>query len=198
VLALAFAVALARGGRIARLADVNVRFFPLLFLPLTLQLLLYSPLPGFEPLLAGGYSSILHIATFGIAALVVCANLRLPGFPLLLLGLLANLAVIAANGGYMPVSAPAREIADLPALAGPRNNVIPMSVSPHLLLATSSRCPHSCPLVVYQHRRRLNRAGLFWFISQRRGARRRAVRMSRRSSVQLKSSFECIRFMALL
>lgn len=42
--------------------------------------------------------SLLGFLTF------VWLNRRLPGMPVLLIGLLLNLAVIAANGGWMPVS----------------------------------------------------------------------------------------------
>jgi hypothetical protein len=116
-------VAIARGGSLARLAQLDLHWFLLLFVPLALQLLIYTPLAERLALPAPA----VYVTSMLVAALVVARNARQPGFPVLLAGLLANLAVIAANGGYMPVSEAARAASGLPPIAGSHNNVVPMS-----------------------------------------------------------------------
>jgi hypothetical protein len=54
-------------------------------------------------------------------------NRHLPGVFWIALGLFANILVISLNGGFMPVSLAAREIAGLPALTARQNNVVPMT-----------------------------------------------------------------------
>lgn len=46
----------------------------------------------------------LHLATLGLLLAVAWRNRRLPGLQLLAVGLLLNLAVIAANDGSMPLA----------------------------------------------------------------------------------------------
>ena len=50
------------------------------------------------------WAALILPISLGILVLFVWCNRRLPGFWLLGLGLLLNLAVIAANGGLMPIS----------------------------------------------------------------------------------------------
>ncbi|MBI5876941.1 MAG: DUF5317 domain-containing protein [Chloroflexi bacterium] len=119
-------LALARGGRLIRLAEVNLRWFPLLFVPLGLQLLIYTPLAD-RLALPDWMIRSTYLVSMLVAAVVVARNARLPGFALLLGGLLCNLAVIAANGGFMPVSESARALAGLPPITGSHNNVILMT-----------------------------------------------------------------------
>ncbi|GIV00991.1 MAG: hypothetical protein KatS3mg014_2606 [Actinomycetota bacterium] len=84
---------LASGGRPSRLGDVRFRWPALGLLGVALQ---------FPPV--GGTAGVaLLLASFACLAIVVGVNLRRPGFPLVLLGLLLNLLVIGINRG-MPVS----------------------------------------------------------------------------------------------
>ena len=81
------------GGRLDRLPHAGVRWPLLALVGLALQL---APLPGSAAL------ALLYLS-FALLLGFAAANLRRPGFPLILLGVTLNLAVIAANGG-MPVS----------------------------------------------------------------------------------------------
>ena len=50
------------------------------------------------------YHSILHISSFIILLISAFGNVKLPGFKLIIIGILLNFTVIVANGGQMPVS----------------------------------------------------------------------------------------------
>ncbi len=99
---LAFVVALLRGGKLSRLVALPLRWPALPLLALVVQLgVIHFPraygqnfdLPAIALLLS-------YLALF----LAVWLNRRIPGLALLGLGLLLNLAVMAANGGYMPIA----------------------------------------------------------------------------------------------
>ncbi len=155
-------LALARGGSLTRLAEVDLHWFLLLFIPLALQLLIYTPLADRVALPA----PLAYIASMLVAALVVGRNARLPGFALLLAGLLANLAVIAANGGYMPVSESARVVSGLPPIVGSHNNVVPMTdATPLWFLGDIFPIPSIVPLAnVFSAGDALIALGAFRFI----------------------------------
>jgi hypothetical protein len=93
VISLAVVVGSLAGGRLDRLPHAGVRWAPLAVAGLALQL---APVPGRAALL------LLYLS-FGLLLAFSAANLRRPGFALILLGLVLNLTVIGANGG-MPVA----------------------------------------------------------------------------------------------
>ena len=88
-----------RGGRLANLTGLAPRWMPLLVLgvaAVTAARIAVVPVGAARVLVTGGYL----LALAGLAA-----NLRLPWLWLALAGAALNTAVIAANGGRMPVSA---------------------------------------------------------------------------------------------
>lgn len=98
---LSVALALLTGGRLSRLARVPFKLGWLTFVALGLQVAsVYSSKPTWVP-------GALLIGSYALLVAVVLANLRVPGVAVIGLGLAANLAVIAANGGYMPVTSEA-------------------------------------------------------------------------------------------
>jgi hypothetical protein len=100
VIGLAVVVGYLFGGRLKAFESLRLRWWGLVIAGLAIQFL---PLPEGE----GGTDLIVRTAALAISytLLVVfaVANLRLPGMPLVLIGVAANFLVIAANGG-MPVS----------------------------------------------------------------------------------------------
>jgi hypothetical protein len=100
VMASGLAVGQLRGGDLDSLRAAHVKALPLA--ALVLQGLL-----GLQGLRLDGalrtIGSVLLVASLLLALIVVWANRRLPGMPLIGLGLLANLLVVGVNGG-MPVS----------------------------------------------------------------------------------------------
>ena len=60
--------------------------------------------PQTSPFFSRQWAALILPLSLGILVLFVWYNRTLPGFALLALGLLLNLAVIASNGGLMPIS----------------------------------------------------------------------------------------------
>jgi hypothetical protein len=81
------------GGRLGGFERFRLRWWPLAFLGLALQL---APVPA-------GLATASLIVSYVFLLMFTAANFRAPGIPLILIGLALNLAVIVPNGG-MPVS----------------------------------------------------------------------------------------------
>lgn len=92
---------------LSRLARVRVRAVRLLLAAAVVQVGTAALAPGWAP--ARAFALVLTAVLVG---LFLVGNARLPGVPLMALGLLLNLAVISANGA-MPVSVPAAAAAGL-------------------------------------------------------------------------------------
>jgi hypothetical protein len=107
------------GGRPAGLAAIRFRLGALALLALAIQLVLFSPLG--EPL-ADGPARAIYVASTALVGIVVLANLRLTGMPIVALGAAVNLAAIVANGGSMPASPAA--LASLGLSAGGNTNSV--------------------------------------------------------------------------
>lgn len=103
-----------RGGQLGNLTNLRPRWLPLLVLAVaavTAARISAVPVAAARVLVIGGYL----LALAGLAA-----NLNLPWMWITLTGAALNTAVIAANGGRMPVSAPVlREASQSVILSGP-------------------------------------------------------------------------------
>jgi hypothetical protein len=97
----AIGVAWALGAQLSRLADVRFRGDALVFAALGVQLLIFTPLGAPLP---DVLTTPLHVATYGAILAFLALNVRRPGFWLVGFGVAANVLVIFANGGHMPVS----------------------------------------------------------------------------------------------
>lgn len=95
-------VALLRGGSLHNLAAVRLRWLPLVFASLALQLLIFTPFRT-VPLISVA-TPWLYMLSMLLLTAWVAANRHIPGMLLMAAGLLLNLAAIAANGGYMPIA----------------------------------------------------------------------------------------------
>ena len=94
-------VGLLRGGRLGNLARLELRGAGLILTALVIQLLIF-PLPGLPgPLIPWG-TAFFHLASYALLAGFVVLNRREWGILLMGVGMLLNVLVIAANGGYMP------------------------------------------------------------------------------------------------
>lgn len=94
ILLLAVVVGWATGGRIGRLSALRIRWAPLAIVGLALQF--FFPSRGDGPYL-------FLMGSFLILTVFAAANLRTPGFALVLAGMLMNFLVIGINHG-MPVT----------------------------------------------------------------------------------------------
>jgi len=119
-------IALARGGRLRNLTELPVRYIGLLFVPLVFQLVAFSSI-GDILLFETPLAQHLYAVSLAVAALALWLNRRLPGVAWIALGLFLNFLVISLNGGFMPVWATAREVAEMPPLTEREMNVIPMT-----------------------------------------------------------------------
>jgi uncharacterized protein DUF5317 len=88
------------GGGLSRLADLQLRAVPIIFVALVVQVVIIS-------FIGGGPSWLhpaLHLSTYAVALWFVFMNRAVPGAWLLGAGGLSNFVAIAANGGTMPAS----------------------------------------------------------------------------------------------
>jgi hypothetical protein len=108
VLILALALVPLGGGRVRRLRSLRLRSPWLLWLALGAQVVLIA-FPGEET----PWRIALNVATYPLGLAWVWMNRRVPGMWIVGLGAACNLAAILANGGVMPASERALEIAGL-------------------------------------------------------------------------------------
>jgi hypothetical protein len=110
--ALSVVIALARGGRLAHLAQLSVRVGWLVFVAFALQIVITREL---VPRLATkpSWSVALLVLSHLLLLAVAIANYRLPGMLVIGFGLALNLTAMLFNGGFMPVTREALEAADL-------------------------------------------------------------------------------------
>ena len=113
-IALGLVLGLILGGRLSNLADVRLRFLPMLFLAVIVRF-------GTEAALAAGVPIVeqlrvpLFVGAYGLLLVGLWANRSLPGLGIAFVGILANAIAITANGGYMPIWVPSLEFAGFPA-----------------------------------------------------------------------------------
>jgi hypothetical protein len=94
-------VGLASGGRLGGLAEVRVRWAPLILVGFVTQVVLFSDAAAAR---VGDAGPALYVGSTILVAAAILRNLSIPGVPLVALGAASNLAAIVANGGYMPAA----------------------------------------------------------------------------------------------
>lgn len=95
------------GGRLSRLADLNVRWMSAILVALALQIWV-TTIPT-----APAVGTVVHLASYALGAWFILVNRRIPGLLVTASGGAMNLTAIAANGGVMPASPTAMERAGL-------------------------------------------------------------------------------------
>ena len=123
-IALGLVLGLLVGGRLERLADIRLRFLPLLFLAVIVRFATETLL-GFGVELWDALRVLLLGGAYGLLLYTLWHNRTYPGLALAFVGIASNTAVIVANGGRMPVWQPAF---DASGLAGPLNSVLHVMV----------------------------------------------------------------------
>jgi len=113
-------VGLVLGGRLESIAETRFRWGWLALVALAIQLVLFSPLAAG----LGEASRWIYVGSTVLVVVVVLANIRIPGLPIVLLGALSNLAAIVANGGSMPASPAALAAVGATIHTGPTNSVV--------------------------------------------------------------------------
>ncbi len=87
------------GGRLDRLAELRLRWVPLVLLGLAVQAVIFTDAGG---RLVGGAGPALYIASTAAVFVAVLRNIQVPGVAVVAIGAGCNLAAIVANAGYMP------------------------------------------------------------------------------------------------
>lgn len=97
----ALAIVPLTGGSLRRLSNLRLRWLPVAFAALALQIVVISVWPTMPHLLAVAG----HVASYGMLGAVVFANRAVPGMVLIGAGAGANGLAITVNGGELPASA---------------------------------------------------------------------------------------------
>jgi hypothetical protein len=92
-------VGLALGGRPMALAEIRLRWWPLIALGFATQIVLFSEQVS---RVIGDAGPPIYVASTLLVGVAVLRNLAMPGMPLIVLGAVSNMTAILANGGYMP------------------------------------------------------------------------------------------------
>jgi Family of unknown function (DUF5317) len=95
------------GGKLSALAHVRLRWVPLIFGALAIQVLVMMVFPDGNPVVLG----LLHVGSYAVAAGFVYANRHITGILVVGFGALLNVVAITANGGVMPASGSAMRAA---------------------------------------------------------------------------------------
>ena len=98
-------IAMIRGGRLSRLADLPLRYAWLALAAVVLQYpLVYNGLVHGVAIWGLSLANLVMVGSYILLLWVLWANRRLPGIPLVALGVLSNLVVMVLNGGWMPIT----------------------------------------------------------------------------------------------
>ncbi len=97
------------GGKISRLAYVRFRAWWILVVALLAQILIIEIFPEADRTLL----EVIHIATYVAAGAFVAINWRIPGLLVIAAGGALNGVTIALNGGQLPASRPALQMAGI-------------------------------------------------------------------------------------
>jgi len=120
-------------GRLSGLGKLQLRWLPLVFIALVIQLLIF---PFFTSTAILPFAKApLHILSYVLLAVWIAANIRMAPVVLLSLGAICNLSVLIANRGLMPASITALQKAGLPYLA---ERVLQEGVYANLVCMSSS------------------------------------------------------------
>jgi len=109
VIALSLLLAFIRGGRLNRLKDVDLRFLYLAIVSFVLDLIPYhrlNPVPSWVPF-------VIFMVKYLLLFVFVLSNRKHKYMKLIGMGILLNFLVMLFNGGAMPVSRHALEVASL-------------------------------------------------------------------------------------
>ena len=115
-LLVAVLIALPLGGKLSELGHMGLRYGWLTIFALVLQFYTIC-FPAAKDTVEFQIGGIVLVGSYLLLLVPVWANRGLPGVKIVGVGLLMNLAVIAANGGYMPVAPEALVQAGLENLA---------------------------------------------------------------------------------
>lgn len=118
-LTLGMLTVLLAGGRPGNLAILRLRAVWAILLTCVIQIVILEVI---EARVAHGLLAVVHVLTYGLAAVFVIANRKLVGMWTAAVGACLNLIAISANNGVMPASRAALETAGRPIMADFENS----------------------------------------------------------------------------
>ncbi|MGH2899676.1 MAG: DUF5317 family protein [Solirubrobacteraceae bacterium] len=96
-----FVLAPLLGGRWSRLGTLRLRTAWIFYVAIALQLIAF-PVKVLPWHTSDRIGVVLWLISYAIFATGVAGNFRIPGIPLIAIGLVSNLSAILTNGGHMP------------------------------------------------------------------------------------------------
>ncbi|MCL6431393.1 MAG: DUF5317 domain-containing protein [Anaerolineae bacterium] len=175
--AVSLAIAIARGGRLVRLADLGIERAWLVLAAVVLQYPLVYIHVGEQTVLGLPVAGLLMAGSWVLLGVALWVNRRLPGIALIGLGTMLNLLVMSANGGWMPITPEA--VARLNAASkvvmvgatarmwGAKNIVLPRADTRLWWLSDVFVLPPPFPMrVAFSVGDVLIAAGLFWLLQR--------------------------------
>jgi hypothetical protein len=118
------------GGRWSRIVKLRLRVVWLFYVAIAMQLVAF-PVKVLPWHTSDRIGVVLWLISYGVFAAAIAGNFRIPGIPLIALGLVSNLAAILANGGHMPALPSALRAAGMHFATGHNRNSAVLA-SPHL------------------------------------------------------------------
>lgn len=118
------------GGRWNRLAKLRLRVVWLFYVAIAMQLVAF-PVKVLPWHTSDRIGVVLWLISYGVFCAAIACNFRIPGIPLIALGLVSNLSAIIANGGHMPALPSALRAAGMHFTTGHNRNSAVLA-SPHL------------------------------------------------------------------
>jgi hypothetical protein len=116
------------GGRLSALGELRLRVLPLFYVGLALQLIAF-PFHMFPWRTSDRVGIVLWLVSYGVFIVACLFNARIPGVPLVAVGMVSNLLAICTNGGHMPALPSALRAAGMH-FTQSRNSI--QAPSPHL------------------------------------------------------------------
>jgi len=175
--AISLVIAIVRGGRLGRLADLGIERAWLVLAAVALQYPLVYIHVGGQRVLGLPMAGVLMAASWVVLAVALWVNRRLPGMALIGCGMVLNLLVMSANGGWMPITPEAvsrlnatSKVVMVGATArmwGAKNIVLPRADTRLWWLSDVFVLPPPFPMrVAFSPGDVLIAAGLFWLLQR--------------------------------
>jgi hypothetical protein len=99
------------GGRLKRLAQLDLRHLWVIWMTIVVQTLIFE-VPS--TIVGESFYQYVHLATYGSSFVFLWLNRHIPGALIIAAGAAANAAAITANGGVMPATVSAWQRAGIP------------------------------------------------------------------------------------
>lgn len=133
VLFVAILLALLRGGKIAYLADLNIKWRGVIIVGFLIQIVVYNDFWQNNSSLKD-LTTMAYFVSLGLLVIALVKNYAIPGMKFIAFGFFLNVLAIALNGGYMPASLNAWTTAGFRPLSADQTYNNSIGIGPNTLL----------------------------------------------------------------